>query len=120
MRILERDIEAYFVKCLKDINVMTRKAKWLGYDGCPDRFVLACGGIWVELKAPGKKPRANQITAMAQLSLAGAQVRLIDSYGGVDELVNYIWALRGYESNAKKIYATSLPKIDNQQDNHES
>ena len=113
MRILERDIEAYFVKCLKDINVMTRKAKWLGYDGCPDRFVLACGGIWVELKAPGKKPRANQITAMAQLSLAGAQVRLIDSYGGVDELVNYI-------INEKKIYATSLPKIDNQQDNHES
>ena len=87
MRILERDIEAYFVKCLKDINVMTRKTKWIGYDGCPDRFVLACGGIWVELKAPGKKPRANQIAAMAQLSLAGAQVCLIDSYEGVDELV---------------------------------
>lgn len=113
MRILERDIEAYFVKCLKDINVMTRKTKWIGHDGCPDRFVLACGGIWVELKAPGKKPRANQITAMAQLSLAGVQVRLIDSYGGVDELVNYI-------INAKKIYAASIPKIDNQQDNHES
>ena len=57
----ESEIEKHLVNQLKKIGVSTRKCKWLGVDGAPDRLILAMGGIFVELKATGKKPRANQL-----------------------------------------------------------
>ena len=72
---------------LQKIGVSTRKVKWIGRDGAPDRLILANGGIWVELKAPGKKPRANQKIELEALTKAGMTAYCIDSLEQIDTLI---------------------------------
>lgn len=72
---------------LSKIGVSTRKVKWIGRDGAPDRLILANGGIWVELKAPGEKPRANQKIELEALTKAGMTAYCIDSIQQIDELI---------------------------------
>lgn len=75
---------------LQKIGVSTRKVKWVGRDGAPDRLILANGGIWVELKAPGEKPRANQKIELEALTKAGMTVYCIDSIQQIDELIERV------------------------------
>jgi hypothetical protein len=67
-----------------------RAFKWVspGFAGVPDRIVILPGGriIFVELKAPGKKPTILQERVMGILKGLGADVRVVDSIGGVDEI----------------------------------
>lgn len=72
---------------LSKIGVSTRKVKWIGRDGAPDRLILADGGIWVELKAPGEKPRANQKIELEALTKAGMTAYCIDSLEQIDALI---------------------------------
>lgn len=56
--------------------------------GMPDRIVIYRGQIvFVELKAPGWEPRPLQREVHEDLIKAGARVRVIDSYAGVDSLL---------------------------------
>ena len=63
-----------------------------GFDGVPDRLVLLPKGrmAFIELKAPGKKPRALQKRRMKQLSALGFSCYVVDNtdvIGGViDEI----------------------------------
>ena len=75
---------------LSKIGVSTRKVKWVGRDGAPDRLILANGGIWVELKAPGQKPRANQKIELEALTKAGMTTYCIDSLEQIDKLIEGI------------------------------
>ncbi len=75
---------------LSKIGISTRKVKWIGRDGAPDRLILANGGIWVELKAPGEKPRANQKIELEALAKAGMTAYCIDSIQQIDELIGRI------------------------------
>lgn len=86
----ENKIESYLVSELKKIGVETRKVKFIGYDGAPDRLILALGGIWCELKATGEKPRKNQEIQMAALTRADMSTIVIDSIETVDSLVNNV------------------------------
>lgn len=72
---------------LQKIGVSTRKVKWIGRDGAPDRLILANGGIWVELKAPGEKPRTNQKIELEALTKAGMTAYCIDSIEQIDTLI---------------------------------
>lgn len=72
---------------LSKIGISTRKVKWIGRDGAPDRLILANGGIWIELKAPGKKPRANQKIELEALTKAGMTAYCIDSLEQIDALI---------------------------------
>lgn len=83
----ESTLEKYLLLSLKKINIETRKVKWLGRDGAPDRLILVKGGIWVELKAPGKLPRANQVDEHTVMRSAGMRVEVIDSKEQIDELI---------------------------------
>lgn len=72
-------------------NKLTTEAKKLGgialkfvspsFDGMPDRFVLIPDGhiAFVELKAPGKKPRPLQLSRHRLLRSLGFRVYVIDS-----------------------------------------
>jgi hypothetical protein len=88
----ERNIETY----LRD---QVRKAggaamKWIspGNNGVPDRIVFLPGGriVFVELKAPGKKPTALQQYQHDRLRDLGQLVVVIDSREGVDALMECI------------------------------
>ena len=63
-----------------------------GYDGMPDRIVLlpGCHFAFVEVKAPGQKPRPLQIARHKLLTRLGFKVYVLDNeeqIGGVlDEL----------------------------------
>ena len=82
---LERIIE-------RRLRTETQKRKGLalkfvspGIDGVPDRIVLLPGGrmAFVELKAPGKKPRPLQVRRKEQLEALGFLVYCVD---GVEQI----------------------------------
>lgn len=86
---LEKEIEAYLAKRVKELG--GRSYKWVspGNVGVPDRIIVMPGGktIFVELKQPGKKPTAVQRVVMKQLQDLGATVHWTDSKEGVDEIL---------------------------------
>src|SRR5690606_36858510 len=60
-----------------------------GWSGAPDRLVLLPAGkiIFVELKAPGKKPRPLQLKRHEELRQLGFHVEVFDSPEGVVEFI---------------------------------
>lgn len=104
----ERDIEKYLVDRVKALGGEVRKVQWIGRVGAPDRLVMLPGGrvrmsshsfldtlmpspplsTWVELKAPGEKPRTSQLREHARMRAMGQHVVVIDSIEGVDELLS--------------------------------
>lgn len=78
----EKDIENYLKRkctglCLKFTSP--------GTIGVPDRIVVLPKGIFfVEVKAPGKKPRPSQLSMFRKLERLGHRVWVVDSYESVD------------------------------------
>ena len=85
---LEKTIEKYLVKRVKEAGGMA--AKWVspGMSGVPDRIVFLPGGriIFVEVKAPGKKLRPLQVHVRGQLEALGVDFRVVDSKESVNAL----------------------------------
>ena len=88
----ERDVEIYLRDKVKKAGGKAYKFESPGNDGVPDRIVIFPGNriFFVELKAPGKKPRSLQIKQMNLLSSFGCDVRVIDSKEGVDEFIKKV------------------------------
>lgn len=85
----ERNIEACLRDSVKKVGGIAYKWVSPGNNGVPDRIVIIPGGriIFVELKAPGKKPTALQQVQHDRLRALGCDVRVIDSRKGVDDLI---------------------------------
>lgn len=89
---LERVIESRLRQEAKKRGGMALKFVSPGMNGLPDRIVLLPGGkvAFVELKAPGKVPRALQEKRMGQLRKLGFLVYVLDGterIGGIlDEI----------------------------------
>lgn len=85
---LEKTVEKYLVKRVKEAGGMA--AKWVspGMSGVPDRIVFLPGGriIFVEVKAPGKKLRPLQVHVRGQLEALGVDFRVVDSKESVNAL----------------------------------
>ena len=68
--------------------------KWVspGYDGVPDRIVLLQGGKigFVEVKAPGEKPRPLQLARRKALMKRGFLVFVIDGKEQIGEVLDEI------------------------------
>jgi hypothetical protein len=88
----ENEIERRLAVSVKKMGGMAVKFTSPGLDGVPDRIVLLPGKkiAFVELKAPGKKPRPLQEKRMRQLKSLGFPVYVVDGIeqiGGVlDEI----------------------------------
>ena len=86
----ESDIEAHLVKRIKALGGEVRKVKWVGRRGAPDRLVMMpfegnpIRTLWVELKAPGKKPTVQQAREHARMRAMGQHVVVIDCIEWVD------------------------------------
>ena len=76
----EKDIEGKLAKAVKAKGGMCPKLVCPGFDGMPDRLVLLPKGqiIFVEVKAPGKKPRPLQVKRHTQLRSLGFPVYILD------------------------------------------
>lgn len=85
----ERNIETYLRDSVKKARGIAYKWVSPGNNGVPDRIVIIPGGriIFVELKAPGKKPTALQQVQHDKLRALGCDVRVIDSRESVDNLI---------------------------------
>lgn len=89
----EKVIERKLVMAVKTAGGIAPKFTCTGFDGMPDRIVLLPGGhvSFVEVKAPGKKPRPLQLVRHELLRRLGFKVYLIDDerqIGGIlDEIV---------------------------------
>lgn len=89
MKLREKDIEIYLRDNVKKSGGKAYKFESPGNDGVPDRIVIFPKNriYFVELKAPGKKPRPLQIKQIRDLTNFGCDVRIIDSKAGVDEFI---------------------------------
>ena len=88
----EKIIEKELVRAVKDTGGIAPKFTSPGFDGMPDRLVLLPGGRmgFVELKAPGKKPRALQMARHRLLRRLGFKVYVIDEINQIDSVLEEI------------------------------
>lgn len=80
-KIRERDIEKAFTAQVKAAGGEIRKLKWLGRKGAPDRVLMINSHVWwIEFKAPGKKPSAQQRSEHRRMRKMGMRVLVIDHF----------------------------------------
>lgn len=85
----EKEIENYLVRKIKNKKGIAYKFTSPGNSGVPDRLCLLPNGkiFFVELKSPGKKPRALQINQITKIAKLGQRVYVLDSKEKVDEVL---------------------------------
>lgn len=85
----ESTIEAYLRDEVRKAGGRAYKFVSPGNDGVPDRLVCLPGGrvVFVEMKAPGKKPTRLQQLQQRALIDRGFSVSVIDSKSGVDDFI---------------------------------
>lgn len=89
----EKHLENRLKKSVEAIGGICWKLVCPGTTGVPDRICLKAGRvIFVELKAPGKKPRAIQNRRIKQLRDQGFTVFVMDSSDGIAEVTNALQA----------------------------
>jgi hypothetical protein len=87
----ERDVEAYFVKRVKEAGGLQRKFVSPGHRGVPDRIVVHFGDVYfVELKAPGKDLRPDQVREHEKLFAAGANTWVVACKQEVDTFIDFL------------------------------
>ena len=92
---LEQEIEMQLVRAVKNMGGRAVKFTSPGFDGMPDRLVLLPGGKcgFVEVKAPGKKPRALQQVRHEMLRALGFKVYVLDAREQIEEIINDIYSV---------------------------
>ena len=87
----EGKLAAYFVRRCKELGVAQRKIHYEGRRGAPDRMVLDYDCIgFIELKAPGKKARPEQVAEINALLAAGAVACIADSKEEVEAFLRKV------------------------------
>ena len=88
----ERQIEQKLVKAAIAQKGVAMKFISPGCIGVPDRIVLLPGGMlgFVEIKAPGKKPRPVQARRIEQLKRLGFKVYVLDSAEQIPRILDEI------------------------------
>jgi hypothetical protein len=83
---LEKEIEMQLARAVKFISP--------GFDGMPDRLVLLPSGRcgFVEVKAPGRKPRALQVVRHEMLKKLGFKVYVLDAKEQIEDIINDIYS----------------------------
>lgn len=91
----EAKIELELKEKTEQLGGICLKCSSPGMNGIPDRIVLYRGRIWfVEVKAPGKRPRKLQEYIHKQIKAQGFDVRTLDSLKGVADFIYEIQTAR--------------------------
>jgi hypothetical protein len=85
----ESAIETYLVKRVEALGGETRKVKWIGRRGAPDRLVMFKRGrlLWVELKTTRGLLSPAQVREHIRLRLMGQKIFLVRSKSEVEDLL---------------------------------
>lgn len=78
----EANLEEWTVGQVLARRGKSRKVKWIGRRGAPDRLIWLPSWVWPELwemKAPGKKLQAHQKREHKKLEAMGIKCRKIDN-----------------------------------------
>ncbi len=88
----EKTIEKKLVQAVKTSGGIAPKFVSPGFDGMPDRIVLLPGGHigFVEVKAPGEKPRPLQLSRHGLLRRLGFKVYVLDDEQQIGGIINAI------------------------------
>lgn len=88
----EKQLETKFVMEVKRCGGMCPKFVSPGMSGMPDRIAMLRDGKvgFVEVKAPGQKPRAQQLKRHAQLRALGFQVFVLDDPEQIPVIIHTI------------------------------
>lgn len=88
----EKVIEQKLVKAVRSKGGIAPKFVSPGFDGVPDRLVLLpdgkCG--FVEVKAPGRKPRPLQMARIKLLRRLGFSVFILDDESRIPHIISEI------------------------------
>lgn len=104
----ESKVESHFNDRVARNGGKTRKLKWVNRHSAPDRFTTVFQQVWlVELKRPGKKPRAAQARELARLNAEGANAIYLDTIEAIDA---WIESIRPRTSTPKPYQFTDLLK----------
>lgn len=92
---LEKHIEQKLIHATRKRGGLCLKFISPGYAGVPDRLAILPGGhtAFIELKAPGEKPRPLQQHRHSQLRQLGIKVYIIDHPAQIESTLNEIQAL---------------------------
>ena len=85
----EKKIEQKLVTAVKKHGGICPKFVSPGCDGMPDRLLLLPHGrfAFVEVKAPGEKPRPLQLSRHRLLRRLGFQVYVLDALEDIDKII---------------------------------
>lgn len=88
----EKTIEQKFVMEVKRVGGLALKFTSPGFDGVPDRMALLPGGkmAFVEVKAPGEKPRPLQLARHRLLRRLGFKVYVLDDESQIGGMIDEI------------------------------
>jgi len=88
----EKELEQLFKKRVREKGGRAYKFVSPGTGGVPDRLVVLPEGKigFVELKAPGKKPRPDQCCQQRKLEGLGCYVAVVDDPGMIDTVIQEI------------------------------
>lgn len=88
----EKTVEEKLVKAVKSMGGICPKWVAPGFDGMPDRIVLLPGGrmAFVEVKAPGERPRPLQVSRHELLRSLGYRVYVLDSPEQIGGMIDEI------------------------------
>jgi len=88
----EKETEKLLVTAVKRAGGIAPKLTSPGFNGMPDRLILLPNGRcgFVEVKAPGQKPRPLQLTRHELLRHLGFQVFVLDQPTQIQPIINQI------------------------------
>ena len=88
----EKTIEQKFRAAVKTAGGLAVKFTSPGFDGVPDRLALLPGGrmAFVEVKAPGEKPRPLQLSRHKLLRRLGFKVYVLDDESQIGGIIDEI------------------------------
>ena len=86
----EKIIERKLTAAVKKHGGLCPKFVSPGFDGMPDRLLLLPGGrfSFVEVKAPGEKPRPLQLARHELLRALGFRVYILDSMAQIEKIIS--------------------------------
>ena len=88
----EKTIERELIRAVRSCDGTCPKLVSPGTDGMPDRMILMPGGKigFVEVKAPGRKPRPLQVKRHRQLRGLGFKVFVLDDTRQILEIIREV------------------------------